>query len=73
MEASAGDAEAAKERLAVLSPLMIARSSREANQLATALLDEFALPRIAFRDALHLSIAAANGIDILLTWNCTHG
>ena len=30
------------------------------------------LPRKAALDALHIGLAAVNGIDILLTWNCTH-
>ena len=28
------------------------------------------IPREAAADALHIAIAAANGIDYLLTWNC---
>jgi hypothetical protein len=72
LEASSGDPSAAKDRLDVLSHLKIVKSSREAQTLATALITQVALPRIAFRDAFHLAIAATNGIDILLTWNCTH-
>ena len=29
-------------------------------------------PKIAAEDALHIAIAATNGIDYLLTWNCKH-
>src|SRR5205085_11797919 len=30
------------------------------------------LPAKAASDALHMALAAANGMDFLLTWNCTH-
>lgn len=36
------------------------------------LLPAMALPKRAALDALHIDLAAANGIDILLTWNCAH-
>jgi len=32
----------------------------------------FRLPAKAAVDALHIAIAVVNGIDYLLTWNCTH-
>ena len=31
-----------------------------------------ALPQKAALDALHIGLAAANGIEVLLTWNCAH-
>jgi len=30
------------------------------------------IPREAAADALHIAVAAVNGIDYLLTWNCKH-
>jgi predicted nucleic acid-binding protein len=72
LEASAGDPAAAKERLEALSNIKIAKSSAAAQELASALIARAALPRIAFRDAFHVAIAATNGVDFLLTWNCTH-
>ena len=30
------------------------------------------MPSKAYVDALHVAVAAAHGIDYLLTWNCTH-
>lgn len=62
----------AKRRLAVLKTLPIADASEGADQLASALLAALAVPIVAARDALHIAIAATNGIDYLLTWNCTH-
>ncbi len=31
-----------------------------------------ALKRFVAADALHIAIAVVNGMDYLLTWNCTH-
>jgi hypothetical protein len=72
LEASAGDPIAADERLVVLNALPILGTPDEAEQLAEALLAAAALPATAARDALHVGIAATNGIDFLLTWNCRH-
>jgi len=41
-------------------------------KLAEALLRSGALPRKAEGDAVHVGIAAVNGIDYLLTWNLRH-
>jgi hypothetical protein len=30
------------------------------------------LPAKAQADALHIAVSAVNGMDYLLTWNCTH-
>src|SRR2546430_14104091 len=72
MEAGAGDEEAARERLEALAGLPVLEISPEARTLAHALLKEGAFPKKAQADAYHLAIAATNGLDILLTWNCRH-
>jgi hypothetical protein len=41
-------------------------------ELAEELVRRRAVPEAAAEDALHIAIAATNGIDYLLTWNCTH-
>jgi hypothetical protein len=46
--------------------------TREAETLADALLREVPLPAKAAADALHIAVAAVNGVFYLLTWNCTH-
>jgi hypothetical protein len=40
--------------------------------LADALIDQSAMPPTALRDAQHLAVAAVNGMNFLLTWNCRH-
>ena len=71
-ECAAGDPTAAAERRAFLAGLPVLTTTEEAEALADALLSTMALPRKAALDALHIGLAAANGIDILLTWNCAH-
>jgi hypothetical protein len=46
--------------------------SEEATGLAQALITPGPLPANAVVDALHIAIAAVNGMHYLLTWNCTH-
>jgi hypothetical protein len=71
-EASRGNAEAAGRRLAALDGIPELRISEEAKSLAKAMLNDGSLPPKAEIDALHIAVAAVNGIDYLLTWNCTH-
>ena len=43
-----------------------------AMELARRLLDDAFIPPKAADDATHLGLAAAHGLDYLLTWNCQH-
>jgi predicted nucleic acid-binding protein len=72
IEAGAGDEEAARERLEALAILPVLAISPEAKTLAKRLIKEGAFPTNAEADAYHLAIAATNGLDYLLTWNCRH-
>jgi hypothetical protein len=71
-EASAGDQEAAARRLEILATLPLLDPGDEAAELAQALIEHIPLPESAAADALHIAIAVVNGMDYLLTWNCTH-
>lgn len=71
-EAGRGHAEAAQRRMAVASQLPIIQVSTEVQALALALIENHALPEKAEADAYHVALAAVNGIEYLLTWNCTH-
>ena len=44
----------------------------EAEALAQQLVDSGAVPRAATDDAVHIAIAAANGVEFLVTWNFRH-
>jgi hypothetical protein len=71
-EAQAGDREAAARRIAALQDIPLLTLSEEATGLAQALIAPGPLPANAVIDALHIAIAAVNGMHYLLTWNCTH-
>lgn len=68
-ECAAGDPVAASERAVFLADLAVLGTTVEAEDLAEALLTSLTLPKKAALDALHIGVAAANGMDFLLTWN----
>lgn len=71
-ESSAGDREAAERRLAILKQVPQLDINEEVENLAAELIDGVPLPPKAQDDALHIAVAAVNGMNYLLTWNCTH-
>ncbi len=71
-EAAAGDASAAARRLAVIERLPILHVSEEAINLASEIMQATRLPKKANADALHIALAAAHGMDYLVSWNCRH-
>ena len=71
-EASRGDAEAARLRLAALEGLAVLEATESAMGLVDTLLRDGVLPRKAIDDAAHIAIATVHNIDFLVTWNCRH-
>jgi predicted nucleic acid-binding protein len=71
-EARLGDEVFARARMALIEQLRLADVTPAARELAARLLLEAGLPAKANADALHIAVSAVNGIDYLLTWNCTH-
>lgn len=71
-EAVKGDPDAAAARLTALQRTMVLSISDAAVALGEGLVSAGPIPRESAADALHISIAAANGSDFLLTWNCKH-
>lgn len=71
-EARQGDAGFAARRLTALQGIRVLRLTSEAGALAKRLVEQSALPEKAAADAIHISVAVVNGMDFLLTWNCTH-
>lgn len=71
-EARRGDAAAAARRLRALTGIPVLSVTRGVATLAKGLLRTGALPPKARLDAIHVGIAAVNGIDYLLTWNLRH-
>jgi hypothetical protein len=72
VEAAGGDTEAARRRLAALERITVLAATDEAAELATQFIRAHAMPEKAAVDALHVAIAVVNGMDYVLTWNCTH-
>jgi hypothetical protein len=71
-EAGGGDPLAAGRRLSALANVPVLMITGEVGNLAARFVDDGALPRRAFVDALHVAAAALHGMDFLLTWNCAH-
>jgi len=71
-EVSAGDPDQASKRLQIISGLPLLDLSPEAQEIAASLLEHGTLPQKALNDALHIALAAANGVQYLVTWNCRH-
>ena len=69
VKAAEGDPDAARDRLGKLAHVGILNLSAEASALAEELLDAGALPRSANQEAVHIAMAAVNGVDYLVTWN----
>lgn len=71
-EARAGDSVAASRRLAALAGIPILDLTPEVRLVAGEILRLNGMPARARVDAVHVAVAAAHGVDYLLTWNCMH-
>jgi len=71
-ESSQGDPEAAARRLAVIEQIPELEVTEDVRKLGKALVSEGPIPEGAEIDAYHIAVAAVNGMDYLLTWNCKH-
>jgi hypothetical protein len=71
-EAGRGDDDAARLRLDALAECKVLVVSAVARQLTKRILQTGLIPPRAAADAAHIGLAAAHGMDFLLTWNCRH-
>ena len=71
-EAAKGDTDAARARLTALEAVTSLDTTKDAAVLTRRLLELGAFPREAAADAAHVSIAATNRVEYLLTWNLRH-
>lgn len=71
-EAGRGDPSVAGKRLELVQTLQLLVPDEKAECLARKLVEQGPLPSSATDDALHIAIAAVNGMDYLVTWNCRH-
>ena len=71
-EASRGNVEAAQRRMGILADIPELELTEHVRKLGKALIEEGAIPPNAEVDALHLAIAAVNGLPSYLEL-CTSG
>ena len=71
-EASGGDPTAARRRLDLLEGIPRVPITEQAIRLAEDLVRSGLMPSKAAGDALHVAVATAHQMDVLLTWNCRH-
>ncbi len=64
--------EASRKRITAIEKFPILEISDPSVTLAEQLVSEGPIQEEAAADALHIAVAAVNGVDYLLTWNCKH-
>ena len=71
-EISQGDLEASSSRLEKVKEIKVLTIDNQVQELSNLFIESRLIPPKAYEDALHLSYAIVQKIDILLTWNCKH-
>jgi predicted nucleic acid-binding protein len=71
-EAGRGDPFQAQARLSVIAKLPMLDINDEAQSLAEKIITQKGIPAEYPEDALHIAIAAVNGIEVIITWNFAH-
>ena len=71
-EASRGDPKQAEKRIEAIRPFPMLDIDDEVRALAEKIIDGKGVPDEYPEDALHVAVAAANGMDLLVTWNFAH-
>jgi hypothetical protein len=71
-EIGSGDPRAAQRRIDLILSTPSLQLSDEAKYIAEGLLAAQLLPAGSVADAMHIGIAAVNGMDYLLTWHFKH-
>jgi len=71
-EARKGDPEQASVRLEAIEPFPMLDIDDEARALAEKIIANKGIPEEFPEDALHIAVAAVNGIEVIITWNIGH-
>lgn len=71
-EAGKGDRDQARMRLAAIEAFPMLDIDEDARLLAERIIAGRAIPADYPEDALHIAVAAVNGMDVLVTWNFAH-
>jgi hypothetical protein len=62
----------AERRMELVKALPLLRVMDDVKELARKILVSGLLPATAYRDAVHIALASAYEMDMLLTWKCRH-
>jgi hypothetical protein len=71
-EARQGDAQAAQKRLETIKDFPVLNMTTSVEEMAERIIQHLGIPQEYPEDALHIAVAAMNGMDFLLTWNFAH-
>ena len=71
-EISKGDEAQAKHRCQIIENFQVLEIDDEVKGVAQIFLINKAIPEKCPEDALHIAVAAANGMDAIVTWNFKH-
>ncbi len=71
-EAGKGDEDQAGLRLQAIKAFKVLDANEAARTLAMRIVADHGIPDEYPEDALHIAVAALNGIDVLITWNFAH-
>ena len=71
-ESSKGDPDQANKRIAAINSFPMLQIDEEALELAEKIIAGNGIPKEYPEDALHISVAAVNGMDVFITWNFSH-
>ncbi|MBN1903015.1 type II toxin-antitoxin system VapC family toxin [Candidatus Sumerlaeota bacterium] len=71
-ESGKGDADQAKKRLEAVKTFPMLDVDHESMFLAEKIINGKGIPEEYPEDALHVALAAVNGMDVLITWNFAH-
>ena len=71
-ESLKGDKAASGRRMAAIANIPFLIITAEVRALAADIIAQACIPEKVAEDALHIAVAAFNGMDYLLTWNFKH-
>ena len=71
-EARKGDPDQAQMRIEAIEPFPMLDIDDEARTLAQKIITGKGIPVEYPEDALHIALAAVNGIEVVITWNFAH-
>ncbi len=71
-EVSKGSADQVALRFGAIASFEMLEVESKAGELTELLLSEKAIPEKCPEDAMHIAVAAVNGMDFIVTWNFKH-